>query len=111
MNNIDLTYIGARIKQARLNAKMTQEELGERIGKTSRYIQAIENENRGFSLDTLIRLTRALNLSADSIIYPESGEDDEADQWLRMFRLLSDRDKKILRATAKAMLESEAINM
>lgn len=105
MEKLDLSYIGARIKQARLNAKMTQEELGERIGKTSRYIQAIENENKGFSLDTLIRLIRALNLPAEAIIYPESQADSEIDQWLRMFRLLSSRDQKILLATAKEMLK------
>lgn len=107
MEKLDVTYIGIRIKQARLNAKMTQEELGERIGKTSRYIQAIENENKGFSLDTLIRIIRALNLPADAIIYPESGTDNEMDQWLRMFRLLSSRDRKILLAAAKAMLKED----
>lgn len=108
MEKLDLTYIGARIKQARINAKMTQEELGERIGKTSRYIQAIENENKGFSLDTLIRIIRVLNLPTDAIIYPELGTDSEADQWLRMFRLLSSRDQKILLATANAMLKEES---
>lgn len=107
MEKLDLTYIGVRIKQARLNAKMTQEELGERIGKTSRYIQAIENENKGFSLDTLVRIVRALNLPTDAIIYPEPGIDSEADQWLRMFRLLSRRDQQILLATAKAMLKED----
>lgn len=108
MEKLDLTYIGVRIKQARQNAKMTQEELGERIGKTSRYIQAIENENKGFSLDTLIRIIRALNLPADAIIYPDPGmEDSEAEQWLRMFRLLSHRDQQILLATAKAMLKED----
>lgn len=108
MEKLDLTYIGARIKQARLNAKMTQEELGERIGKTSRYIQAIENENKGFSLDTLIRLIRALNLPAEAIIYSDPRADSESDQWLRMFRLLSNRDQKILLATAKEMLKEES---
>lgn len=107
MEKLDLTYIGIRIKLARQNAKMTQEELGERIGKTSRYIQAIENENKGFSLDTLIRIIRVLNLPADAIIYPELGIDSDADQWLRMFRLLSRRDQQILLATAKAMLKED----
>lgn len=107
MEKLDLTYIGIRIKLARQNAKMTQEELGERIGKTSRYIQAIENENKGFSLDTLVRIIRVLNLPADSIIYPEPDIDSEADQWLRMFRLLSRRDQQILLATAKAMLKED----
>lgn len=105
MEKLDLSYLGVRIKQARLNAKMTQEELGERIGKTSRYIQAIENENKGFSLDTLIRIIRALNLPADAIIYPEPSADSEKDQWIRIFRFLSSRDRQILLAAAKEMLK------
>lgn len=107
MEKLDLSYIGERIKQARQNAKMTQEELGEQIGKTSRYIQAIENENKGFSLDTLIRIVRVLNLPTDAIIYPEPGVDSETDQWIRMFRLLSHRDRQILLATAQAMLKED----
>ena len=106
MEKLDLSYIGPLIKKARLNAKMTQEELGERIGKTPRYLQAIENEEKGFSLDTLIRILRILNLSADTIVYPNcEANNDITEQLVRTINLLNNRDKKILLTTATEMLK------
>jgi len=103
----DLSYIGPIIKQARLNADMTQEELGEKIGKTPRYLQAIENEGKGLSLNTFIQLIRILNLSADTIVYPERETDNgETEQLIRIIRLLNDRDQKILLAAAREMLKA-----
>lgn len=43
MEKLDLSYMGAIFKQAHLAGNITQEELAERVGKTARYIQAIEN--------------------------------------------------------------------
>lgn len=109
MEKLNLSYIGIRIKQARVDANMTQEQLGELIGKTSRYIQAIENENKGLSLDTLIRIIRVLNLSAEAIIYPEPGTESEKDQWIHIFNLLTRRDRQILLAAAKEMLKEDTV--
>lgn len=67
--------MGSILKQARIAAKMTQEELGERVGKTARYLQAIENEEKGFDLETLNRILRALNLSADTIFFSDRDTD------------------------------------
>lgn len=58
--------MGPVFKQARLDANMTQDELAERVGITSRFLQAIESNERGVSLDTLIRIIRALGISADT---------------------------------------------
>ncbi len=105
MEKLNLSYMGTILKQARMNAKMTQEELGEKIGKTSRYLQAIENEGKNPSLDTFIRLFRALNLSADTVVYPECETDNgETEQLIRTIQLLNNRDKKVLLATAQEML-------
>ena len=67
--------MGSILKQARIAAKMTQKELGERVGKTARYLQAIENEKKGIGLETLNRILRALNLSADSIVFSDRDTD------------------------------------
>ena len=66
MKKLDLSYMGPVFKQARLDANMTQDELAERVGITSRFLQAIESNERGVSLDTLIRIIRALGISADT---------------------------------------------
>ena len=70
--------MGSILKQARIAAKMTQKELGERVGKTARYLQAIENEKKGIGLETLNRILRALNLSADTIVF--SGRDTDSSE-------------------------------
>jgi len=54
---------------------MTQKELGERVGKTARYLQAIKNEEKGIGLETLNRILRALNLSADTIVLSDRDTD------------------------------------
>lgn len=107
MEKLNLSYMGPVLKQARIDAKMTQEDLAERIGKTARYLQAIENEERGVSLDTLFRLVRALGISADAIAYPgREADNGEAEQLMRLIRLLNSRDRNVLLAAAKQMLEN-----
>ena len=66
---------GRFIAQRRKELKMTQKELGERVGKTARYLQAIENEKKGIGLETLNRILRALNLSADTIVFSDRDTD------------------------------------
>lgn len=108
VEKLDFSYMRPILKQARLTANMTQEELAERIGRTARYIMAIENEERGVSLDTLIKLIRTLNISADTIAYPERNiTDSEDDQLIRLIQRLNSRDKNIIRAAAQKMLDSE----
>lgn len=87
---------------------MTLEELAERIGRTSRYILAIKNEERGVSLDTLIKLIRPLNISADTIAYLERNiTDSEDEQLIRLIQRLNSRNKDIIRAAAQKLLDSE----
>lgn len=76
MGKLDLSYMGSMFKQIRLGKKMTQDELAERVGITSRFLQAIEGNERGVSLDTFIRL-------------------------------LNSRDRKVLLASVRQMLETE----
>lgn len=49
-----------------------------------------------------------LNIPADAIIYPkQKSEDNENEQLFRMFQMLDDRDKKIIRATMQEMLSNK----
>jgi len=96
--------MGLMFKKKRLEANLTQEGLAEKIGVSSRYIMAIENEGKRPSLDIWFRLIRILHISADAIIYPETLPSED-DQLLRMYRLLQERDRKIIQAVMKSMLE------
>lgn len=87
---------------------MTQDEVAERVGITTRYLMAIENEGKCPALEVWFRLIRTLHISADDIVYPEStAEKGQAGQLLYMIRSLNSRDKKIAQATIQAMLDNQ----
>ncbi len=54
--------IGNRVKDARKKRYMTQEELGEIAGITSNYISLIENGKKKASIETLQKISTALNI-------------------------------------------------
>ena len=68
--------MGFRLKQARINQKLTYEELAEKSGVSSRYIKEIENHGNVPSLEKLGQLIRALHISADPFIYPTTPADN-----------------------------------
>ena len=51
-----LNNLGATIKQARLSANLTQDELAEQVGITGRYIMALENEHKQPSFEVLCKI-------------------------------------------------------
>lgn len=107
MEHLNLDYMGAMLKKARVNANFTQEEFAESIGVTARYIMSIENEGRCPSLDVWFRLIRALHASADAIVYPEEHHPD-GDRLIRMINMLNNRDKGIVQTIVQAMLDGSA---
>lgn len=54
--------IGARIKRLRQVKKLTQEQLSEKMGITSKYLSSIERGKENPTLDTLIKLALALDI-------------------------------------------------
>ena len=100
--------MGPLIKVARLEAKLTQDELAERIGVTPRYIMAIENEGKCPALDVWFKLIRTLHISADTIVQPENSVTKYADeQLILMIRMLDSRNKQITKAAIQAMLDTQ----
>ena len=108
MEKINFKYMGPLIKVARLEAKLTQDELAERIGVTPRYIMAIENEGKCPALDVWFKLIRTLHISADTIVYPENSVTKDDDELIiLMIRLLDSRNKQITKAAIQAMLDTQ----
>lgn len=108
MKDLNLDYMGPMLKDARLKVKLTQDEVAERVGITTRYLMAIENEGKCPALDVWFRLIHALQISADGIVYPRDAAEKETDeQLLCMIRLLNSRDKKIIQASIQAMLDNQ----
>lgn len=103
-----LNKFGQIIKDARHAANLTQDELAELAGITTRYIMSIENENKQPSMKVLFKLVRALKISADTIFFPEIQHPDKKKEHLiHMIHLCNDRDLQVAAATIKALLDTK----
>ena len=99
---------GQIIKDARQAAGLTQDDLAEQSGVTTRYIMAIENENRQPSMKVLFKLIRALKISADTIFYPEiQHADKKKEHLIHMIQLCDERETKVAAATIRALLDTK----
>ena len=58
-------YIGQKIRQARKKSKYTQEKLAEEASLTPKYISNLERGISFGSVDTIINICKALNISSD----------------------------------------------
>ena len=67
--NIDYVALGKRIKEKRIENKLTQEQLGERCELSSAHIGHIERGTRILSVDVLLRIAKELNVSTDYLLF------------------------------------------
>ncbi len=100
--------LGHIVKAARKNNDLTREQLAEKLGITPRYLMSIENENKKPSFDLLYRLIRVLDISSDSIFYPEKQYADPiTEQLVHKLRLCDERGLKIIQATLNTIIETK----
>ena len=69
MTDLDKTEIGQRVRQLRLLSDYTQAEFAEMIDISINFLSEIENGKKGISQDTLAKICRQLNSSADYILF------------------------------------------
>ena len=65
---MDLSEIGLRIKAARENAHITQDQFAASIGCTIQHISVIERGVKAPRLDTFVRMANILGVSADVLL-------------------------------------------
>ena len=107
LEKLDISYMGPIFKKYRLDAKRTQDEVAEKVGITTRFLMALENEEKRPSLDILLRLVDVLNIPGAAILHPQLQTiDDEDEQLIRMMMRLNSRDKQVIRSTILSMLET-----
>ncbi len=70
--------IGERVREAREAAKMTQGELGERIGLTRASVTNIEKARQNVQLHTLYAIARALQVPVVALLPEESAPEEQA---------------------------------
>jgi len=65
----DYILTGERIRQKRIESKLTIETVAEKINRSVKYYGDIERGSCGMSISTLISISQTLNLSTDYILY------------------------------------------
>lgn len=98
---IDYADIGKRIKQYRMEKKMTQEQLSEIVGIGPSHMSHIESGKTGPSFEVFIALLNALNCSADALLCREIQRGKEQyNNWLtELIRDCDATESKILSDT------------
>lgn len=105
--DIDLKAIGARIKAERVNQKLTQEALAEKIYVTSHFIYEIETGMKSMSMETLTLISEALGLSADYILFGKSKLVSENDsEFRKLMATFSDSKQKRFESIFQTILEN-----
>jgi len=83
-----LKHIGENIRAARKNKGITIETLSELAGISESFLGTVERGESSISIETLISLCRALDVSADSIIMNEEQNLPPSDKRDTLFTML-----------------------
>lgn len=89
---LDYTALGIRIRQARKEHHVTQEQLGELCELSTAHIGHIERGTRIPSIDTLFRIAQALDVSMDYLIFDSIAPDENL--FTTINSILQNKDKR-----------------
>ncbi|MEK4150666.1 helix-turn-helix domain-containing protein [Carnobacterium sp. FSL E2-0243] len=67
-----LSNLGSEVRKLRVEKRMTQQELAEKCELSLPFINLIENNKRNVSLETLVKLLSALEVSLSDFFLPFS---------------------------------------
>lgn len=85
---------GFRIRELRISKRYTREELAELAEISPKFLYEIESGKKGFSADTLSRLSNALAVSSEYVI---SGKNNDIDvEMLNTLQLFNSSQIKIV---------------
>ena len=105
---VDYALIGKRIKEQRIKRKMTQEELAERANVTSGYISLVETARKKISLETLLEVCMALNITLNELLTGNQiplASDYNAD-YAEIIANCSEYERKLIYEITKATSET-----
>lgn len=77
-SRIDMPELGTRIRQVRTARNMSQLELAEICGISVPYVSDVERGKKCFSVDILLRIAQALQVSADWLLRLDIPQTDYA---------------------------------
>ena len=85
--------LGRAVKKARLDMKLTQLEVADRIHADERTILNIEHNKGNPKLEILWPLLRTLSIDANDVFYPEKANDSEEALHLQLLFSQCSRDE------------------
>ena len=104
---LDGKELGAAIKAARIDNKLTQEKLAEMINVASVHIKQVEAGSRKPSVDLLFKIAITLNMSVDTVFFPERLDGQELLQKIiRKLNICSLHQLHVIYTTVNAMTEN-----
>ena len=98
----DMSFVGKRLREERNRLHYTQEEVAEMIGVTPAYIGHMERGERGFSIETLVKLCNCYKVTID-YVFKDVIEHDKHSVSEQISLLLRDKDEEQQKAILDIM--------
>jgi len=87
--SLNFKLIGLRVKESRLQKRMSQAELAERTDLSVSFISHIETAKKRASLESLVRIANALEITVDNMLNGNQTS-DPAEYRIALGQLLKD---------------------
>lgn len=97
--------IGKRIRSRREELSLTREQLAEHSEISVQFLAEIETGRKNLTTITLCKLVRALNISADEILFGEQGRGNQT-ELEAMFTSLSSQDRQHAQSILRTFIEA-----
>ncbi len=101
MNDFNKKF-GLKIKKLRERRGLSREKLGEMAEISDRFIYDIETGQKGVSAETLYKLSQALNVTSDYLLFEVEENKNELSYIMEVLKNLSSRE---LESVEKIILE------
>ncbi len=99
---------GCNLRRLRDSTDYSREQVAGRADISSRYLAAIENDNRKPSLNVLVRIVNAIGASFDEVLRPScTGASETAARISRLIPQCSQRDQELVLALIDQMLDKK----
>ena len=108
-NKMNYELLGQRIRKYRRQKKYTLEQLAERLDVSTTFIGQIERATGKPSLETLVKIANALEVSTDELLFDGLGEKAAESHFLKKVQELTaaftQREKNIVLRNIELMRE------
>ena len=97
--------VGTRIRELREIQHYSREALAEKVDISAKFLYEIEVGRKGFSADILCRLSKALSVSCDYIMFGEKKEKYNAEKIVCVLEMLQPNQASRMQVVVKVLYE------